>query len=351
VPVGPAVTSVLLLSAYRADSHAHWADWLERELDEIDWLRLELPGRHFAWRIRGNPLGWLDALPERRPDLILATSMVDLATLRGLHPRLADVPTLLYFHENQFAYPLSEDQVRSVEPAMVQIYSGLAADHLLFNSAFNRDTYLEGVAELLGRMPDHVPPGVADRLAGKSSVLPVGIDPIAPGRDKDWRLVLWNHRWEYDKRPELFAEAMIRLARQGHDFRLALMGARGRQPVAALDRLRVELPERVVADGFLPKDEYRSIVSRAGIVVSTAAHEFQGLAMLEAVSAGALPIVPDGLCYPEQYPARCRYAAGDARALTSKLVSAMSDPATETPDVSAWTTAMLKPAWRTWLAP
>jgi hypothetical protein len=144
---------------------------------------------------------------------------------------------------------------------------------------------------------------------------------------------------------------MIRLARQGHDFRLALMGARGRQPVAALDRLRVELPERVVADGFLPKDEYRSIVSRAGIVVSTAAHEFQGLAMLEAVSAGALPIVPDGLCYPEQYPARCRYAAGDARALTSKLVSAMSDPATETPDVSAWTTAMLKPAWRTWLAP
>ena len=112
---------VLLLSAYRSDSHAYWADWLRREFDDIDWRALELPGRHFAWRIRGNPLSWLDALPAEKPDRLLATSMVDLATLKGLHPNLADVPALLYFHENQFAYPLSDDQVRSVEPAMVQV--------------------------------------------------------------------------------------------------------------------------------------------------------------------------------------------------------------------------------------
>ncbi|NBB92324.1 MAG: DUF3524 domain-containing protein [Gammaproteobacteria bacterium] len=337
---------VLLLSAYRSDSHAYWADWLQREIDNVDWHVLELPGRHFAWRIRGNPLSWLDALPAEQPDLLLATSMVDLATLKGLQPHLASVPSLLYFHENQFAYPLSDDQVRSVEPAMVQIYAGLSADRLLFNSAFNRDSYLDGVERLLERMPDHVPRDISRRLREKSSVLPVGIDPIEPAGDKDRRLVLWNHRWEYDKRPELFADAMIELAVQGLGFRLALLGARGRNPVPALERLRLELSDRIVADGFLQKDEYRSIVSRAGIVVSTAAHEFQGLSMLEAVSAGAEPVVPDALCYPEQYPSRYRYAANDSGDLVRQLRETLSDETSRAPDVAPWSSQSLRQRWR-----
>ena len=80
--------SVWLLSAYKADSHGAWADWLVSTFPEIRWFRLELPGRFFQWRIRGNPLSWLDSLPAEIPDLILATSMVDVATIRGLHPRL-----------------------------------------------------------------------------------------------------------------------------------------------------------------------------------------------------------------------------------------------------------------------
>lgn len=43
---------------------------------------------------------------------------------------------------------------------MVQIYGGLAADKLLFNSAFDRDSYLQGVGQLLEQMPDAVPAGV-----------------------------------------------------------------------------------------------------------------------------------------------------------------------------------------------
>jgi glycosyltransferase involved in cell wall biosynthesis len=337
---------VLLLSAYRSDSHAYWADWLQRQIDDVDWQVLQLPGRHFAWRIRGNPLSWLDALPDEQPDVLLATSMVDLATLRGLHPHLVDVPTLLYFHENQFAYPLSDDQVRSLEPAMVQIYAGLAADRLLFNSAFNRDSYIEGVAHLLDRMPDQVPRGVSHRLGEKSSVLPVGIDRIEPAGDKDRGLILWNHRWEYDKRPELFAGAVIELAAQGLDFRLALLGARGRNRVPALERLRLELSDRIVADGFLPRDEYRAIVSRAGIAVSTASHEFQGLSMLEAVSAGAIPVVPDALCYPEQYPSRFRYPANDPGDLVRQLRETLSNGTSRAPDVTPWSSASLRQQWR-----
>ncbi len=343
----PSRPRVWLLSAYRADSHAAWADWLIASFTEFDWSRFELPGRHFAWRIRGNPLTWLDALDRQPgPDLIVATSMVDLATLRGLHPRLAGVPTLLYFHENQFAYPRSERQVTSIEPQLVQVYAALAADRIAFNSEYNRTTFLAGIGSMKKRMPDGVPDGLAERVERKTRVLPVPIAPIPPTGQRDRRLIVWNHRWEYDRRPDLFAESMLELARQGAEFRLALLGPRPRTPPAALQRLRLELHERIVADAMLPRDEYRTLLARAGIVVSTTEHEFQGLAMLEAASAGCIPLVPDALACPEIYPAEYRYPAGDRAALVQRLSDFLEGPNPEPVDVTRWTCARLEPAWR-----
>lgn len=340
---------IWLLSAYRADSHAAWVDWLLRAFPELDWRCLELPGRHFAWRIRGNPLSWLDNLPSETPDRILATSMVDLATLRGLHPRLSSVPVDYYFHENQFAYPRSNAQMPSLEPQLVQLYGALAADRLLFNSRFNRDSFLDGVANFLDRMPDRAPTGVRERLAARSQVCPVPVQPLHPGH-RDARLILWNHRWEYDKSPELFAEALCRLASEGLEFRVALLGRRHRQGAAALTRLRQTIPERIVADGRVPREQYRELLGRAGIVVSTAIHEFQGLAMLEAVSAGATPLVPDALCYPEQYSDGYRYRAGDVDALSERLRRWLADGPPPVPDVSGWFESHLRQEWAAILA-
>ena len=339
-----------LLSAYRADSHAAWADWLVREQSQYDWQRFELPGRNFRWRIRGNPLSWLDRLPEEAPALIVATSMVDLATLKGLMPQLSRVPTLYYFHENQFAYPRSPQQSRSVEPQMVQLYGALAAQRILFNSAFNRDSFLAGVDELMHKMPDHVPVGLRRRLALKADVCPVPIEPVEPSVDKDERLIVWNHRWEYDKAPDLFADAMIAAAGRGLDFRLALLGARPRQAPAALRRLREHLGGRIVADGRVDTPVYRRLLAEASIVVSTALHEFQGLSVLEAVSAGVRPLVPDALCYPEQYPQACRYAAGDIEALIAHLRIWLSGGLPPQVDVSAWYGASLRGLWQSRLA-
>ena len=337
---------ILLLSAYRADSHAVWADWLVGSFPQHDWFRLELPGRHFSWRIRGNPLSWIEAIPDRRFDLVVATSMVDLATLRGLQPALARVPALLYFHENQFAYPASDRQFRSVDPLMVQLYAALSAQRVLFNSAWNRDSFLDGVDALLAKMPDQVPDGIRERLAGRSAVCPVPIEPIAPAVERDPALIVWNHRWEYDKAPELFAEAMIALARRGHRFRLALLGARPEKAPPALAALRRELGDRIVADGRLGRADYRGLLVRAGVVVSTARHEFQGLAVLEAVSAGARPLVPDALCYREQYPKACRYPAGRADALLERLGEWLVQGLPASLDVSPWTAEALQDRWQ-----
>lgn len=339
---------ILLLSAYRADSHAAWADWLTRQFPAFDWDRRELPGRHFRWRIRGNPLSWLEGLEDARPDAIIATSMVDLATLRGLHPALAHTPALYYFHENQFAYPASPRQNRSVDPQMVQLYGALAADQIAFNSRYNRDSFLAGVDALLARMPDQVPAGLRATLAARSAILPVPVSaiPARPDIERDPNLILWNHRWEYDKAPGDFVEALRQLADQGLDFRLALLGPRPSRTPDALARLRQDLVAHIEVDGRCARAEYEHWLQRSGIVVSTAHHEFQGLAVLEATSAGALPLVPDALVYPEQYPAACRYPAGDPGALAARLGDWLTGGRPPVPDVAHWDAQRVSPQWR-----
>ncbi|WP_018993757.1 DUF3524 domain-containing protein [Thioalkalivibrio sp. ALgr1] len=344
----PAAPRILLLSAYRADSHAAWADWLTRQFPEFDWDRRELPGRHFRWRIRGNPLSWLRSLGDAQPDAMVATSMVDLATLRGLHPALAQSPALYYFHENQFAYPTSPGQNPSVDPQMVQLYGALAADRIAFNSHYNRDTFLDGVDRLLARMPDKVPPGLRTTLDERSEILPVPIQAITTTdhAERDPNLILWNHRWEYDKAPDDFAEALLQLAREGIDFRLALLGPRPARIPDALTRLRTHLADRIIVDAKCSREEYEYWLCRAGIVVSTARHEFQGLSLLEATRAGVLPLVPDALVYPEQYPATCRYPAGDTQALATRLGAWLTGARPPVPDIGQWHSKRVEPQWR-----
>jgi glycosyltransferase involved in cell wall biosynthesis len=175
------------------------------------------------------------------PDALVVTSMVDLATIRGLHPALADVPALVYFHENQFAYPRSDRQTTSIDAQMVQLYGALAADRVAFNSEYNRRTFLDGIEALMAKMPDLVPSGLAKRIADRSTVLPVPVDPIHPSTswnvNRDPERIVWNHRWEYDKNPERFVDAMIALVERGVDFRLALLGPRPRHAAAGAGSL------------------------------------------------------------------------------------------------------------------
>ncbi len=227
---------------------------------------------------------------------------------------------------------------------MVQLYGALAADKVAFNSHFNRDSFLNGVNELLAKMPDCVPHGVSDRIRHKSHILPVPISPVATA-EKDPRLILWSHRWEYDKAPDLFADAIIELDGRGCDFRLALLGGRPEKAPPSLTRLRDQLSHRITADGKSTADQYRSLLGKTSIVVSTAIHEFQGLAILEAASADARPLVPDALCYPEQYGTIYRYPAGDAKALADRLEQWLKNGLPPAEDISPWYEENLTQSW------
>lgn len=304
---------ILCLSAYEAASHRHWRQILEQGLAEFEWESLILPPRHFRWRIRGNPLSWLnEPLLSESYDLVLATSMVDLATLRGTQPALARTPAVAYFHENQFAYPDRRRDGQSNEPAIVNLYTALSADRVLFNSDWNRQSMLSGVARLMRRVPDRKPRDLVQCIEARSAVLPVPIDDDCfDGHDRQWSSVphlVWNHRWEYDKGPERLLAILRALRDCGVEFRLSLVGQQFRVAPEPFSVIRSEFSEAIVQCGFIPiQDAYRQLLAEADIVLSTALHDFQGLAVLEAMAAGAVPVVPDRLAYPEYVPDELRY--------------------------------------------
>jgi hypothetical protein len=70
----------------------------------------------------------------------------------------------------------------------------------------------------------------------------------------------------------------------------------------------LELAGRLGVCGFIPtRAHYLALLGRSHVVLSTAIHEFQGIAVLEAVAVGCLPVVPDALAYQDFIPACWRY--------------------------------------------
>lgn len=325
--------NALLLSAYNTPSHHAWCLGLTLNLDHLNWRYLSLPARYFSWRIRGNPLTW--SLGEAQNalktpyDILVATSMVDLATLKGLSPNLATTPTLLYMHENQFAYPASHRQHRSLEPQMVNLYSALAADSVIFNSAYNQETFLSGIAALLKKLPDGIPSGVIETLEQRSRVLPVPIadQPLQASNSKQkYKMgqelhVIWNHRWEYDKGPDILAHLCRLIDTSDLPIKITIAGQSFRQLPDTFANLQEPPPSCLHHMGTLPnKEDYHALLSQGDIVLSTALHEFQGLAMLEATHAGCVPLAPDSLAYPEWVPKHCRFKVHSNPIVQSEII-------------------------------
>ncbi len=307
---------VLLLSAYDADSHRYWREGLVQNLPAFHWTVLTLPPRYFNWRIRGNPISWVYQHPEtfaQNYDVVVATSMVDIAALKGLVPGLAATPSVVYFHENQFEYPKSDRQQTSVEAQMVNLYSALAADRIIFNSVYNRNTFTSGVDKLLRKLPDNVPAGIPQRLQKTTTVLPVPLDtkvfgnPHMAAKPKRFTLV-WNHRWEYDKAPDRLYAALNILKTKGIEFDLRILGQTFRDRPDVFDRIKQDFSDQLINFGPIEdRQDYLAALRSSHLVISTAIHDFQGLALLEATAAGCLPTAPKRLAYPEFLPQTCMY--------------------------------------------
>lgn len=298
---------ILALEPYYGGSHQAFLDgW--SEASRHDWTILSLPAHKWKWRMRHAAVTFADQLDARPPlhagwDLLFCSDMLNLAEFPGLAPReVALLPAILYFHENQLTYPVQVESERDYHFAMTNMTSALAADEVWFNSTFHRDSFLGALGTFLKRLPDHQPLDAIERIEGKSSVHPPGVQSMpqrGPRRPGPLRII-WAARWEHDKNPEDFFEALGILASRRIDFRVSVVGEQFDEQPEVFARAREVWADRIERWGYQEsRSDYLAALLDADVFVSTANHEFFGLSAVEATLAGAYPLLPTRLAYPE----------------------------------------------------
>lgn len=323
---------ILVLEPYFGGSHKVFLDGFARHLPYTFDL-LTLPARNWKWRMRLAAPFFADRLHkgEKRYDRILCSTFVDVATLRALAPSwINDIPVLTYYHENQFAYPVQINDQRDYHFALTNVTTALASDRLAFNSAYNLETFLAGTADLLKKAPDMQFPTWQERIREKTTILPPAvdfqqIDAISgngrPVKSKYTPVIIWNHRWEHDKDPEFFFETLFELEKQGLNFNLIVLGQSFAKQPPIFDAAKKRLAGRIIHFGYVrSRRDYLRFLLSGDFVVSTARHEFFGMAVLEAVRAGCRPLLPCRLSYPEIFAKEFLYKEGELQARLADLL-------------------------------
>ena len=135
--------------------------WMQHSQHE--WSLLSLPDRHWKWRMRYSAIYMAEQVTQSMADdgpfdVLFVSDMMNVAEFRGLLPKaVRDIPIIVYFHENQFAYPTPKDKQPDPQFGMINFLSVLAADEIWFNSRHNLDSFLQNVTRHCSTWPDWTP--------------------------------------------------------------------------------------------------------------------------------------------------------------------------------------------------
>jgi len=359
------VAHIAVFEPYYGGSHRAFLDGLVSNLSHTFQIHT-LPANRWKWRMRLAAPMWAGQIRSGELDLrsvesILCSSFLDVAAFKGLLPYTCQhLPIRTYFHENQFAYPVQQAEPRDLHFALTNLTTVLCSNAVAFNSAYNLESFRCGCRDLLARIDDMTLAGVDEAIRSKCVILPPGLDTEAEtGRlnagasgGGNSPVIVWNHRWEYDKDPEFFFAALYALHAEGIPFRLVVLGQSFRQQPKIFAEARELLSERILHFGYVSsRSEYLAWLSLADIVVSTARHEFFGLSVLEAVRAGCCPLLPRRLVYPELFDGLflyedCDFVSKLRQFLTRRPVSRAQAAAM----VEKFSWQALAPQYQAWLA-
>ena len=276
----------------------------------------------------------------------------------ALSAGLRATPIVLYMHENQAAYPegfaawrgdvgvdadestaevarssQTDEQIDApidVQFALTNLTSVLAADLTIWNSDWNKRSFLTGIDRILHHAPDLALRDWPARLQDCSIVIWPPVEP-PPAMTSSRRVlhnsagalddlasvdrqvngaraagapirVVWPHRWEHDKGPD----ELLRIAERYSDefnLRWTILGEKYRKAPPAMIKFQNRMADRIDHIGFVPdRAEYWRHLASCDWVLSTARHEFFGIGVVESLLAGCLPWLPDRLSYNELLP-------------------------------------------------
>ena len=232
--------------------------------------------------------------------IIFVSSMFNLCEFKALRPDLKDAKTVLYFHENQLNYPKRKtEEERDFHFGWVEILSCLCADRIVFNSEYNMKTFIEEIPKVLNKVPTfgYDITKILKHIKDNSCILyfPLKVPTVHLKTENIKEIsdeskpvnILWNHRWEYDKDPDAFFEAILKLAKHTKNFRVFVLGESYEEQPDIFDKAKKELEDLGLIGywGYCEsKEKYYEILNSCHIVISTAIHEFYGVAIIEAVN-------------------------------------------------------------------
>lgn len=299
--------NILLIEPFFTGSHKNWALGLQK-YSQYNIEILSLPGRHWKWRMHhsGLTLGlkaneWVKQFGK--PSLIIATDMLDLSSFLALTQHWsAEVPIVNYFHENQLTHPWQNKP--EFEYAYKNFLSLVHSDKVLFNSLFHLENLLITLPKFLNIYPDFNHKNLIPKLKEKSAHLPLGLElkshEIIQNRKTDVPVILWNHRWEFDKNPEEFFEVLIKLHKENYQFKLIVCGESYQKTPSIFKQAKIELDQNIIHWGYVKdKNEYYSLLAQSDLLPVTSNHDFFGISVVEALNFGVIPILPNNLCYAE----------------------------------------------------
>ncbi|XP_075465571.1 tRNA-queuosine alpha-mannosyltransferase isoform X3 [Ascaphus truei] len=282
--------SVLLIEAFYGGSHKQLMDLLKEEIEGC--VLYGLPAKKWHWRARTAALYFMQTIPPNDNYRFMPDHKRLLQKMTDYKSDCDSTPcTGLPFQSQSRTAAKSMDSClgeQHMEQNVPEKAVPPSEDLHDLKSSVRGNTYDEDAR--------HV-------ICNPSTTLGVIGDQQRPLH------IVWPHRWEHDKDPESFFKILLKLQEKELPFHVSVLGETFTDVPDLFSETRITLGSSVLHWGYLPsKDDYFQTLCVADVVISTAKHEFFGVAMLEAVYCGCYPLCPKSLVYPEIFSAEYLYS-------------------------------------------
>tara|TARA_B100000029_G_scaffold100739_1_gene90943 strand:+ start:2495 stop:3634 length:1140 start_codon:yes stop_codon:yes gene_type:complete len=307
--------NIVLIEPFYSGSHKSWAEQYKKySFHNIEILKLN--GIYWKWRMHGGAITLAKMFNKyleknKKPDLLIISDMLNLTVFYSFI-KLNNLPIITFFHENQLTYPWStqdrdKEKNRDHHYGFINYTTALKSNLVMFNSNFHKTSFIIALRKFLKQFPDHRDMENVDSIYNKSIVSYLGLnlkifDKYKIKKKNKVPIILWNHRWEYDKNPVDFFKCLNYIKNKNINFKLIILGEQFEQEMSIFSEAKIKFKKEIIHIGYCKKfEDYAKLLWISDIIPITTKQDFFGISIMEALYCNVIPILPNRLSYPELY--------------------------------------------------